>query len=194
MRTPAPKTLICAAALLALLVAGGATAQQDMGNTAATGATFTTGVLKARTADSLTLAKDDGETVTLLVDVATVGLAGLENEQRVRVDYHVNEYGQAVADVVQAGAPAPTTIAASAPAEPAVAAPTPLPSETATVELEPTPAIEREVEARAEIEPAPAEVAVAEPESLPATASRLPLLVLLGAATLGAALVLRLAR
>ena len=194
MRTTTCTIRICAAALFALGLATVATAQQDMGNIATSGATYTTGVLTARSADSITVAKDDGEVVTMLVDVGTVGADAATLEQRVRVDYHVNEYGQAVADVVQAGAPAPTTVAASAPAEPAVAAPAPLPSETATVELEPTPAIEREVEARAEIEPAPAEVAVAEPESLPATASRLPLLVLLGAATLGAALVLRLAR
>lgn len=193
MRTPAPTTLISAAALLALLLIGRATAQQDMGNAAANGATFTTGVLKAHTADSLTLAKDDGETVTILVDVATVGVSALENEQRLRVDYHVNEYGQAVADVVQAGEPAAATIAAAAPA-PAVVAPPPAIAETRAADLEPTPEIEREVEARAAVEPAPAELTVGEPETLPATASNLPLLLLLGTVALGAAVSLRLAR
>lgn len=191
MRKPAPTTLISAAALLALLLIGRATAQQDMGNAAANGATFTTGVLKARTADSLTLAKDDGETVTILVDVATVGVNALENEQRVRVDYHVNEYGQAVADVVQAGEPAATTIAAAAPAPaaPAVVAPPPAIAETRAADLEPTPEIERQVEARAVAEPV-----VGEPEMLPATASDLPLLLLLGTLALGAAVSFRLAR
>jgi len=182
MRTTTRTIRICAAALFALGLATVATAQQDMGNIATSGATYTTGVLTARGADSITVARDDGEVVTMLVDVGTVGADAATLDQRVRVDYHVNEQGQAVADVVQAGGPPATTVVTTASAPP----PQPLAAEEPAPEpqLEPQPAIERELETRAE----------AAPETLPATASGLPLLLLLGATALAGAAVVRLAR
>ncbi|MCM2269753.1 MAG: hypothetical protein NDJ75_06605 [Thermoanaerobaculia bacterium] len=186
MRTSARTIGICASALLSLVLLGPATAQQDMGNTVAVGATYTTGVVTARTPDSVTVMKDNGEAVTLLVEVATVGASTLQVDQRVRIDYHVNEYGQAVADVIQAGESQPsTTVAAIEPTvaplpEPTPVAAAPVAAETNVAEFEPAPAIERELEAQT--------------ETLPATASRLPLLLLLGTTALLGAAALRLAR
>lgn len=181
MRTSARTIGICASALLSLVLLGPATAQQDMGNTVAVGATYTTGVVTARTPDSVTVMKDNGEAVTLLVEVATVGASTLQVDQRVRIDYHVNEYGQAVADVIQAGESQPsTTVAAIEPTVAPLPEPAPVAAETNVAEFEPAPAIERELEAQT--------------ETLPATASRLPLLLLLGTTALLGAAALRLAR
>ena len=84
MKIPAPKPLVVAAALLSLLVLGTATAQQDMGNAATAGATYATGVVAASTPDSLTLTKDDGESMTLLVEPATVGASSVALHERAR--------------------------------------------------------------------------------------------------------------
>jgi hypothetical protein len=176
MRAPSPTTWISASALLALMTFGAAIAQQDMGNSTAAGATYTTGVVTARTPDSVTIEKDSGDVVTLLIDVATVGSGALQTDQRVRIDYHVNEYGQAVADVIQtAAAPDVVTVATS---EPTAEAP-PLPAAPQVATAAPAADVR-------ELSPAD--------EALPATASRLPLLVALGTLALAGAVALRIGR
>jgi hypothetical protein len=110
----------------------------------------------------------------MLLNAATVGSEHLAIGSRVRIDYHANEYAQAVADVVQAGASAQVKVASEPIVEPAP-----------IVEAAPAPVEEPEVPAIAE---SPVE------EALPATASALPALALSALLALGAAAVLRIAR
>jgi len=174
MKKLSPNVLLSLVALLSLLVLGVAIAQQDMGNSPVAGATFTTGIVRSIGLDSVTIEKDSGESVTMLLNAATVGSEHLAIGSRVRIDYHANEYAQAVADVVQAGASAQVKVASEPIVEPAP-----------IVEAAPAPVEEPEVPAIAE---SPVE------EALPATASALPALALSALLALAAAAVLRIAR
>lgn len=176
-------------AALSLLIAGIAVAQQDLGNAAAPGATYTTGVVRSVDSYSVTIEKDSGETETLLLDLATVGSNRLASGSRVRIDYHMNTYAQAVADVIQA-APSAQVKVESTPIAPA---PAPV-AETATA-VEPAPAEIAEVESAPVTETAAPVVTESSPdEMLPATASRLPLLLLVGLVTVSTATIVRFAR
>jgi hypothetical protein len=90
-------------AIVTLLTAGVAAAQTtgDMGNTATPGATYGTGIVVSSGFDALVLRRDDGTSFTALITKATVGAKEFPVGTRVRVDFHTNEQGQAVADVIQ---------------------------------------------------------------------------------------------
>jgi hypothetical protein len=161
-------------ATLVLLALGVAVAQLDMGNKPAPGATFTSGTVTSRTHDSFTIERESGEFVTLLLTDATVGANRLQVGERARIDYHVNERGQAVADTIQAYLWA---------------------GDEAAVDTGQPVTSERRPAAAEAVRPSSAATAVLPAVSeLPATASRLPTLALLGLLALAAATVLRVAR
>jgi hypothetical protein len=171
-----PNVLLSLVALLSLLVLGVAVAQQDMGNSPVPGATFTTGTVRAVGPDSVTIEKDSGETVTLLLNAATVGSERLVTGSRVRIDFHTNEYAQGVADVIQAGESEQVQVASEPIEEPAPIVAPPAASEP----------IEEPVVAAVTESP--------DQEALPATASNLPAFLLSALIALAAAVALRLAR
>lgn len=90
-------------AVVTLLTAGVAAAQTtgDMGNMSTPGATFATGVVVSSSPDALVLRRDDGSAFTVLINSATVGAKDFAAGTRVRIDFHINEQSQAVADVIQ---------------------------------------------------------------------------------------------
>lgn len=178
MKKLSPNVLLSLFALLALLVLGAAVAQQDMGNTPVTGATYTSGTVRAIGPDSVTIEKDSGETVTLLVNAATIGARELAIGSHARIDYHTNEYAQAVADVIQTRAE-PQVVVGSEP----VSAPEPIVAQQPVAE--PT---------RAEQQVIPAVTSYSGEEVLPATASVLPTLALLGLLAFAVAVTLRVVR
>jgi hypothetical protein len=100
VKKTAPSFLI-ALALIVLATAGAAVAQNDMGNVATTGATFTVGVVDSFGANSVTLKKDSGDVVTILLEDATVGKDHLVNGNRVRIDYVLDDQNQAVAQEIE---------------------------------------------------------------------------------------------
>lgn len=192
---------------LALLACGVAAAQQDMGNSPTPGATFVTGTMDSSTSDSLVLRLDSGDRFTLLLTDQTVGVMARPTGARLKVNYHVNDRGQAIADEIQGivsnetsapTAPGPSSVkvhsepAAPAPApvakQPAIEerpAPTPPPIETTTP---PAPTIPEKNEADLSASSPRA------PENLPKTASSEPLLLLLGLAACASGVALRLFR
>jgi hypothetical protein len=196
VKKTAPSFLI-ALALIVLATAGAAVAQNDMGNVATTGATFTVGVVDSFGANSVTLKKDSGDVVTILLEDATVGKDHLVNGNRVRIDYVLDDQNQAVAQEIEInGDRVAETTAIEAPAveapvvetetEVAVETPAPAPAETYTAPAPaaPAPAIEAE----------PAPMPEPTPEALPATASRLGAFALLGLLALASGVAIRLAR
>jgi hypothetical protein len=184
-----PSLLLALVAVLALAGTGGAFAQADMGNSPTSGATFMVGVVQSITSDSVTLELASGEQQTILLGDHTVGKQFLVNGSRARIDYRTNDHGQAVAEVIQSSGDAITTVAEA----PVVDTP------VARVEVERTaPA------PTSRYEPAPsAEVSVREPRiaptetrsySLPATASWMPGLALLGLLATAGAVAIRIGR
>jgi hypothetical protein len=169
-------------ALLGILVlfGGVAVAQQDMGNVAVAGATYTTGVVEMTTRDSMSIRKDSGEVVTVLINSATVGAQERPVGTRVRVDFHRDNDNRAIADEIQGIAPVVAEAAATMPlgtgtqATPATAPETSAPAETTAAPVTETPA------------------PVA--DKLPATASTLPGLALLGLLAISGAVTLRAVR
>lgn len=174
-------------ALLAVLTAGAGIAQTtgDMGNTSTPGATYGTGIVVTSSADSLVLRRDDGSTFTVLINDATVGAKNFAAGARVRVDFHTNEQGQAVADVIQglAGEPAPAkpnVVVTESPATPPApaAALTPAPPAPTTTYA-----------------PAPAPTSYdTDNDQLPATAGDSPAVALVGLLALAGAVALRASR
>lgn len=184
--------------LLALVVAlvlsstGGAFAQSDMGNTATAGATYMVGVVQSIAPDSVTLVQASGEQMTLMLADHTIGKKFLVSGNRARIDYSVNASGQAVADVIQSAGHADTVVAVPAVTETS--------EEQVPVEkVEPTP-VRVEPAPRTEPLPPAAPAAavtttpVTRPYSLPATASGMPGLALLGLLSLAGAVTLRMVR
>lgn len=179
------KRIVLIAALF-LAVSGVAVAQQDMGNVPSSGATFTTGVVEANAVDSITIREDDGRVITFLIDDKTVGALGHSAGTRVRVNFHRNDLDQGVADEIQgagSGAQMEATAEAKVIADPVLPSGPPI-EETKVAVAEPAPA--------PAVETAPEEPAYTEP--LPATASHLFELGLLGLLALSAATVVRFAR
>jgi len=91
-------------AVLIALAGGTAFAQQDMGNSSVSGATFTTGIVESIDASQLTLRDQADRVTTILIEKGTVGAMNHPVGSRVRVNFHTNESGQSVADEIQ-GAP-----------------------------------------------------------------------------------------
>lgn len=163
-------------AVLAALVAGAAFAQPDMGNTAISGATYTTGIVQAFDGSAVTIKESSNRVVTLLIDKATVGADHPLIGSRVRVNFHHNEKGQAVADEIQGlpgEEPKPPTIVVNTPVLPTE--PAPQPTYTKPVYT-----------------PAPTPAPTAEPApTLPKGGSPLATVGLVGLLALGGALALR---
>ena len=191
------KKLTLIAALLCLAVSGAAVAQQDMGNMATSGATYATGEVQANAVDSITVKEDNGQVVTFLIDDKTVGALGHPSGSRVRINFHRNDLDQGVADEIQGvGGDAKVVVSdtkvvsepvmPSGPAieQPKVAAPEPI-AATEPVYTEPV------VKETVVTEPA---VETASTEPLPATASHLHELALLGLLALSAAAAIRVSR
>jgi hypothetical protein len=197
VKKTAPSFLI-ALALLVLATAGAAVAQNDMGNVATTGATFTVGVVDSFGTDSVTIKKDSGDMVTILLEDATVGRNHLVNGNRVRIDYRTNEENQAIAQEIQingeqvaVAAPVAEAPQVEVESQVAVETPAPAPAETYTAPApEPEPTV-TETETMI-TEPAPA--AEPAPEALPATASKLGAYALLGLLALASGVAIRVFR
>ena len=176
-------------ALLAALTAGAGIAQTtgDMGNTSTPGATYGTGVVVTSNPDALVLRRDDGSAFTVLINNATVGAKDFATGARVRVDFHTNEQGQAVADVIQglAGDPAPAT-----PKVVVTDSPGTLPDPAATLTPAPPPPAPTTTYA-----PAPAPTSYdTDNDQLPATAGDSPAVALMGLLALAGAVALRASR
>jgi hypothetical protein len=166
-----------------LLFGGVAVAQQDMGNLSVTGATYATGVVEMTTSDSITIRKDSGEVVTVLLDAKTVGAQERAVGSRVRIDFHLDNQSRAVADEIQGVSP---EAAATKPASETKVAPAVTPEASAPV---------AETAAPAETTAAPVTATQAPAETkLPATASPLPGLALLGLLAISGAVTLRAVR
>ena len=176
------------------LVAGGAAwAQQDLGNVRVAGATYTTGTVESNALDSLTFRDDAGQLLTVLFDNGTVGALGHPVGSHVRVDFHLNDRGQAIADEIQ-GKTTDAELAASANygapqaqvvSEPVMPSSPPI-AEARVAVAEPAPP---SIVIETTVEPKPAQE-----QALPKTASHLYGLALLGLAALSSALILRFAR
>jgi LPXTG-motif cell wall-anchored protein len=173
---------------LALLACGVAVAQQDMGNSPTAGATFVTGTIDSSTSDSLVLRLDSGDRFTLLLNDQTVGVMARPTGTRLKVNYHVNDRGQAIADEIQglaakeASAPiAPAPSSVKVHSEPVASVPPAPPAPAIEERPAPTPP-----PIAATAPPAPAsetDLSASSPrasENLPKTASSEPLLLLLG--------------
>lgn len=191
MKNRYPSLLLALVAVLALAGTGGAFAQSDMGNSPTSGATFMVGVVQSITSDSVTLELASGEQQTILLGDHTVGKQFLVNGSRARIDYRTNDNGQAVAEVIQSAGEETTIVAET----PVVETP------VARVEVErtaPAPTYRTEPAAPAEVEVAVREPSVAPTEtrsySLPATASWMPGLALLGLLATAGAVAIRIGR
>jgi len=180
-------------AIVTVLCAGTAFAQQDMGNAPVEGATYTTGVVQSASANSMTLREDSGREVTVLLDAATVGGITPAAGARVRVDYHLNGENQAIADAIQLAPQAPAAVETAAVDESSAA---PAPAAEASADAA-SPAAAPAPAAAAAQAPAPAPVAASSasaPEDLPRTASDLPLLALTALIGIAGAVTLRATR
>lgn len=178
-------------AVLIALAAGPALAQQDMGNTSVSGATYTTGIVESIDGSHLTLIDESGQAMTILIVSGTVGAKNHPVGSRVRVNFHHNEDGQSVADVIQ-GAPGDVQVAETEVRHEMVvpAPPTPRPATTRVQEPTPTTAVIYDDEPVAETSTFPRNAS----STLPRTASSLAAIGLLGLLSLGGALVIRFSR
>ena len=184
-------------AVLAVLTVGVAAAQssQDMGNMKTSGATFAEGIVDTSSSTSLSIKNEAGGRLSFLLDSHTVNAANHPAGSRVKINYHTNENGVAIADEIQgagdSGKVATTTTTTQAPAA------------TTYTETKPAPAPVTETEPVTPAEPAPVAAPVdttmnrpvaTEPSNLPKTASHLPAIGLLGLAALAGFAVLRSVR
>ena len=188
-------------AVLAVLTVGVAAAQssQDLGNMKTSGATFAEGIVDTSSTTSLSIKNEAGGRLSFLLDSHTVNAANHPAGSRVKINYHTNENGVAIADEVQgvgdAGKVASSTTTTTTTTEAPAAT-----TYTATTKPAPAPMAEPEPVKPAEPAPAvaPAETTTTtstEPAStLPKTASNLPALGLLGLAALAGFAVLRSTR
>jgi hypothetical protein len=161
-----------------LVVAGAASAQQDMGNYSLTGVTYTTGIVETADSSAIALREDSGRLVTILLSTQTVNVNHATPGTRVRVNFHTDDQNRPVADEIQ-GIPEPLTEKV-----------TPEPKVTYTdVATPPAAAPEPYVAPAPEPAPVPAE-----PEPLPKTASSIPAIALVGLLSFAAALAVRFVR
>jgi hypothetical protein len=177
--------------VLATLTGGVALAQssaQDFGKIKTDNATFTDGIVEANTTTSLTIKTDTGARRSFVLDDHTVNAKDHAVGSRVKVSFHTNENGVAIADEIMGPASTSTSStttttqsATTTPAAPPV-----------TTETEPTPPAEPAAAAPAPEAPAPTTSPA--PANLPKTASSLPTLAALGLASLAGLAALRLAR
>lgn len=186
MKRNFPGLLCTLVALLALSASGVAVAQSDMGNTSTAGSTFALGTVQSFGSDSVTILMDSGDPMTILLGGHTVGKQNLSNGSRVRIDYRNNTQGRPVAEEIEIGGGTPVTIAATPTIEaPRVEVAARVPADTARTEpIAATPSTYV-------AEPAAIET---DRDTLPATASRLPAVALLGLLALAGGVAFRMAR
>lgn len=189
-------------AVLILFSSGLALAQspQDMGNAPTPGATFVTGVVVSSNADNLIIRNDVGELVTVFLVDSTVGARDRTAGTRVKVNYHLED-ARAIADEIlgyDGGVPpepkaqAPAVVVTES--TPVVVPPPPAPVVEPEPVPEPAPVVDTTPEPAPAYEPAPAATYEEPSEELPATASNLGLIALLGFMALAAAVVIRVVR
>lgn len=175
----------------ALVVAGTgvAFAQSSMGNAPTTGSTFAVGTVESIASDSVTIILESGDQLTILLGDHTVGKQYLLNGSRVRIDYRNNDNGVAVAEEIEVGGGEPAQVAAAPVVTYETERNTPTPQ---TYRAEPTTPI---TTTPRYTEPERV-IAQAEPRTynLPATASWMPGLALLGLLSLAGAVALRISR
>ena len=177
---------------ICLAASGAAWAQQDMGNVKSVGASYTTGTVESNALDSLTFRDDSGQLLTVLFDDGTVGALGHPAGSHVRINYHRNDQGQAIADEIQ-GIKSDAELQAKMPeatviSEPVMPSGAPI-AEAQVAVTEPAPAAPA---AEPIVVEQKEETAQAQP--LPKTASNLYGLALLGLAALSSASILRISR
>ena len=172
-------------AVLIALAGGTALAQQDMGNSSVSGATYTTGIVESIDASQLTVRDESDQVRTILIVSGTVNATNHPVGSRVRVNFHNNDAGQSVADEIQG----PSEVeAAEMDVEQETEATEPATAKTTTPHVKKaTPA------------PAPTHSGDSADEStttatLPQTAGSLAAIGLLGLLSLGGALVIRFSR
>jgi hypothetical protein len=168
------------AAVFALLLAAplGAQSAQPPGHLDTPGSTYTNGTVVSQSADSIIIRADTGETRTYLIDGATVGVKSFEVGTRVKIDFLLDDQGRAVAKEIM-GFVASADAAASDLAPQAEE-----PVAESDVTFDTAPESETAFDADEEMTD----------DELPATASPLPLIALLGAGALGSGLGLRYLR
>lgn len=171
-------------AVLIALAGGTAFAQQDMGNSSVTGATYRTGIVESIDGSQLTLRDESEQVLTILIVKGTVGAKNHPVGSRVRVNFHNDEAGQSIADEIQ-GAPGEIQAPEGEVHQETVA------TEPPTAETD-TPKVQGP-------RPAPAPVRTETPDTetasyLPHTASPLAAIGLLGLLCLSGALVIRIIR
>ena len=184
-------------AVLAVLVSGAAVAQssQDLGNVRTAGATYADGIVDASSTTSLSIKNDAGGRLTFVLDSHTVNAMNHAVGTRVKINYHTNENGVAIADEIQGPASSSADAAAakstsatattsSTSSTYAASEPKPAPVATETAPVAPAPVV-------TEAAPAPATTA---PAKLPKTASILPTLAVIGLASLAGFAALRSVR
>jgi hypothetical protein len=165
---------------LALAATLAAQSPQPPGHLDTPGSTYSTGTVISQSANAITLRNDAGETRIFLLDEGTVGVRDFAAGTRVKVDFVLDDQGRAIAQHILAsgageqpsatgyGTPAPGAAPGEAAEQPAQGGSYPA--------AEPTAA------------------ATDDGDKLPATASPLGLLALLGLGAAGAGSGLRLAR
>lgn len=188
MRKNLPTRFLVVAALL-LAGAGVTFAQSNMGNTSTTGSTFAVGTVESIASDSVTIILESGDQLTILLGDHTVGKQYLLNGSRVRIDYRSNDNGVAVAEEIEVGGGEPAKVAAAPVVRYETEQNAPVQK---TYRAEPT----KPVTTTPRYTEPETVVAQAEPRTydLPATASWMPGLALLGLLSLAGAVALRIAR
>jgi hypothetical protein len=189
VRKSFPTLLLAFVAVVLLAGTGGAFAQSNMGNTATSGSTFAVGTVESIASDSVTIKLESGDQLTIMLGDHTVGKQYLLNGSRVRIDYRSNENGQAVAEEIEVGGGEPAVVAAAPVVRYETEKNVPLQE---TYRAEPAPPV---ATPRSYTEP---DRVVAQtttrPYDLPATASWMPSLALLGLLSLAGAVTLRIVR
>lgn len=173
------RTLVPLFAILALVLAAPLVAQSAAppGHMDSPGATYISGTLVSLGADSIVIRTDTGETRTFLINAATVGVQSYPVGNRVKIDFVLDDQGSSIAKQILGDTSSTSTSL----------------TETTTPALQPVaPAVESTdttLSTETDIDTADTTDDVAmeagQNEELPATASPLPLLALLGLGAVG---------
>jgi hypothetical protein len=195
------KLALATLALVASMVAAPAVAQmsQDMSNTTDAAELTLSGTVVSVTADTLVLRTDAGEK-TIKLSSLTIKPDSLAPDARVTVTYR-DEAGEMVAsnivletEAIDSSAVASADVPAAPPAESSTYESTP-PAESAVADADVDADVSADLDADGDTDVAAGVDSDldtdADADALPATASKIPLLALLGALSMGAALVLR---
>lgn len=178
------RTLVPLFAILALVLAAPLVAQSAAppGHMDSPGATYISGTLVSLGADSIVIRTDTGETRTFLINAATVGVQSYPVGNRVKIDFVLDDQSRGIAKQIlgdTSSASTSLTETTTPVLEPAAPAPAPPAVESADTTL----STETDVDINDTTDDATLEAG--QNEELPATASPLPLLALLGLGAVG---------